>query len=77
HYDEAALYLYRAAAIAPKDPSVRQARDLYVKHKMAKARAGSPARRGLTQIERGAGPPNTGQPGARFEDSRRRGEPDL
>ncbi|MGH8544160.1 MAG: serine/threonine protein kinase [Gammaproteobacteria bacterium] len=77
HYDEAALYLYRAAAIAPKDPSVRQARDLYVKRKMAKARAGSPARRGRTQIERGAGPRNTGQPSARFEDSRRRtrGEP--
>ena len=41
HLDEAALYLYRAAGIAPKDPSVVQARDLYVKRKLAKARAGS------------------------------------
>jgi len=49
HYDEAALYLYRAAGIAPKDPSVRQARDLYVKRKIAKARGGSNARRRLTQ----------------------------
>ncbi|MDQ3563292.1 MAG: serine/threonine protein kinase [Pseudomonadota bacterium] len=75
HLDEAALYLHRAAGIAPKDPSVRQARNLYVKRKIAKARAGSPARRGLTQIERGAGPRNTGQPGARFEDLRRRAKP--
>ena len=77
HYDEAALYLYRAAHIAPNAPSVRQARDLYVARKLAKARAGSPARRRLTQIDRSAGPRNTGQPGGRFEDSRRRGEPDL
>ncbi|MGH8672495.1 MAG: serine/threonine protein kinase, partial [Burkholderiales bacterium] len=75
HYDEAALYLYRAAGIAPEDPNVRQARDLYVKRKIAKARASSNARRRLTQIDRSAGPRNTGQPGARFEDSRRRGEP--
>ncbi len=49
-YDEAALYLYRAAGIAPKDPDVRQALDLYVSRKISKARAGSPARRRLTQI---------------------------
>lgn len=79
HLDEAALYLYRAAGIAPKDPSVRQARDLYVMRKLAQARAGSAARRRLTQIDRSAGPRNrvTAQPGERFEDSRRRGEPDL
>ncbi|MGH8507351.1 MAG: hypothetical protein ACREVH_01330, partial [Gammaproteobacteria bacterium] len=79
HFDEAALYLYRAADIAPEEPRVRQARDLYVKRKMAKARAGSNARRRLTQFDRSAGPQSTGQPGASFEDLRRPtgGEPDL
>ncbi|MGH8510637.1 MAG: serine/threonine-protein kinase [Gammaproteobacteria bacterium] len=78
HYAEAALYIYRASDIAPNAPSIRQARDLLdAARKIEKARGGSPARRRLTQIDRGAGPRNTGQPDARFEDSRRRGEPDL
>ncbi|MGH8523084.1 MAG: hypothetical protein ACREXY_02335, partial [Gammaproteobacteria bacterium] len=76
HYAGAALYLNRAADIAPKAANVKQARELlYVFRKIAKARAGSKARRRLTQIDRSAGPRNTGQPGARFEDSRRRGGP--
>ncbi|MGH6830274.1 MAG: hypothetical protein ACREDG_03885, partial [Methylocella sp.] len=77
HDDQAALYLYRAAGVAPKDPSVRQARTLYVTHvmrKIAKARAASPARGRLTQIDRSAGLRSrvSGQPGAGFEDLRRR-----
>ncbi|MFH0351753.1 MAG: serine/threonine protein kinase [Chromatiales bacterium] len=78
HNAEAALYLYRAADIAPKAPNVRQARKLlYVVRKNAKARIDSPARRRLTHIDRSAGSRNTGQPGARFEDLRRHmgGEP--
>ncbi len=45
HLDQAALYLHRAAGIAPKAPSVRKARDLYVMRKIEQARAASPARR--------------------------------